>query len=859
MIKKILSLFLFLLCFLPGKGAIKITTSNHNKQINLEGQVYCLVDSANTYTFQEVIEGVWDAEMEQLASPAIQLPPNTDAQWYKITIENTTDEHQDFVFGLNAHLVQYLTFFDSSDSTYFTTGSRFPFTQRQILHKDFLIKVDLEPDQSADYILHLEQQENPIRGELLLASEKTFYDEYRSDQSVKWMLYTFIFFVFMGLSVLGLIERSWVYAYFSIYIIGVLIFRLWNEGLAFQFLWPNSPDFNLQFGEFAYVLSLWLYLLFIDNLYGFRRHSRKLRQFFVWLMVGLMSFLIINIFTDNVKAYFIFVDYLLIPVVVFFTIVGIILSYKQRMEYGRIYAAIIAIYIFSTILNVYFYGAARGFSGYNSTASTVALSTLCLGVYLIIIRKFAFAKKEIELINRNLEQRIQERTHKLLSQREELRSQHEELLLQKETLQTNREELRAQKELLQLKNVELEKLSLVASKTDNVIYILSPEGELDWFNSSFGHLVNLTMEEYQQLNERWDVTRISSNKNIKHVLNTCLREKTVVSYESKFEKQSGDFIWFHTTLTPILEEDESVKFLIAIDTNITTLKNYEAELNEQRRDAETQKELALSRKEELELRQNEITDSIRYAKRIQTAILPKAKQIQRDFYDSFVLFMPKDIVSGDFYWYHRIEDKYFVAAVDCTGHGVPGAFMSIIGNYLLNSIIIHNGVYDPAEILKQLNRKIKISLKTDVRSQTTDGMDLALAVIDKKYNTLEYAGALRPLFLFNEGRFIEVKGDKVPISSSISGTSLSAYTKHTFSFNPGDFFYIFSDGIIDQFGGKKGKKFLTKRFKELLFEINPLTMREQKDIIKKTLDDWRGQNEQVDDVLVIGLRYKDNE
>jgi serine phosphatase RsbU (regulator of sigma subunit) len=220
-----------------------------------------------------------------------------------------------------------------------------------------------------------------------------------------------------------------------------------------------------------------------------------------------------------------------------------------------------------------------------------------------------------------------------------------------------------------------------------------------------------------------------------------------------------------------------------------------------------------------------------------------------------VLFLPKDIVSGDFYWYHRIGNKYFLAAVDCTGHGVPGAFMSIIGNYLLNSIVIHNQIFDPAEILKQLNRKIKISLKSDNRTQTSDGMDIALVVIDKNEKTLEFASALRPMYLFSNENFTEVKGDKTPITSSISGTSLTSFTNQKFDFNEGDLFYIFSDGIIDQFGGDSGKKYLTKRFKQLLFEISPLPMKEQKEIIKRAFDEWRGNYEQVDDILVMGVRY----
>jgi serine phosphatase RsbU (regulator of sigma subunit) len=478
-------------------------------------------------------------------------------------------------------------------------------------------------------------------------------------------------------------------------------------------------------------------------------------------------------------------------------------------------------------------------------------------VFWIFVLKFQSFKEEVIEMKKNLEFLVEKRTFQLNSQKEELRSQHEELLLQKETLQSQREELRAQKELLEIKNLELAKLSLVASKTDNLIYIFSPDGVLDWFNSSFSITLGISYDDYTQRNEPLNIIDISTNKNIRHVLNACLREKLVVSYESKITDADNHIKWYHTTLTPILDERENVKHLIAIDTEITRLKQYEDELEHQQKDAEHQKNLAVKRKEELEERQVEIYDSIRYAKRIQTAIMPKVKQIQRDFYDSFVLFLPKDIVSGDFYWYHRIDDKYFIAAVDCTGHGVPGAFMSIIGTYLLNSIIIHNGITDPAEILRQLNRKIKIALKADNHTQTSDGMDIALAVIDKNKKTLDFSSALRPMYLFSGGSFIEIKGDKTPITSSISGTSLASYTRHTYDFNEGDLFYIFSDGIIDQFGGRFGKKFLTKRFKQLLFEINPLSMKEQKEIIKKALDDWRADYEQVDDILVMGVRYNE--
>ena len=251
----------------------------------------------------------------------------------------------------------------------------------------------------------------------------------------------------------------------------------------------------------------------------------------------------------------------------------------------------------------------------------------------------------------------------------------------------------------------------------------------------------------------------------------------------------------------------------------------------------------------------ELTDSIIYAKRIQEAILPKPEQLKKYLKDSFVIYLPKDIVSGDFYWYHRKDDIHLLISVDCTGHGVPGAFMSIIGTYLLNNIVIQNKVYDPAEILKNLNRKLKISLKTEnPELQTHDGMDICICKFNMKEETLVFAGAIRPLFIFNGNEFKEIKGDKNPITSYITDQMKNVFYNQQLPFAKGDVFYIFSDGIIDQFGGKEDKKFLSKRLKQLLIDINMLSMNEQRKIIRKTFDSWKGSNDQVDDVLIIGVR-----
>ncbi|MDQ3049238.1 MAG: SpoIIE family protein phosphatase, partial [Bacteroidota bacterium] len=221
---------------------------------------------------------------------------------------------------------------------------------------------------------------------------------------------------------------------------------------------------------------------------------------------------------------------------------------------------------------------------------------------------------------------------------------------------------------------------------------------------------------------------------------------------------------------------------------------------------------------------NDIRDSINYAKKIQDAILPLEDEIKRALPQSFVLFKPRDVVSGDFYWFNRKEERIYIAAVDCTGHGVPGAFMSMIGNSLLNEIISKKGPHDAAGILKSLHKGVRKALKQDRNSyESKDGMDLALAVIDTGTNTLQYSGAKRSLFCFSEGVFSEVKADK----QSIGGLEMEDdyhFTNHSFQLKKGDTFYLFTDGYVDQFGGEKGKKYSTKRLKETLAEMQSLTM-----------------------------------
>lgn len=260
----------------------------------------------------------------------------------------------------------------------------------------------------------------------------------------------------------------------------------------------------------------------------------------------------------------------------------------------------------------------------------------------------------------------------------------------------------------------------------------------------------------------------------------------------------------------------------------------------------------VQKSKELEEKNKDITDSIRYAKRIQKAILPR----EDSFPDTFILFKPKDIVSGDFYWLYVDKSKYFIAAVDCTGHGVPGAFMSIIGYNSLNKIVKEYHIVEPAAILDQLNEEIFNTLHVQTADdEVKDGMDMALIVYDAETKKLEYAGAYNPLYLIRDGELTEIKADRF----SIGRTSINIgqkFTNHVLDIRPGDTTYIFSDGYADQFGGPEGKKFKTRQLKQHLLSIQNLSMEEQKADLDRTIEDWKGNHPQIDDILIIGSRFK---
>jgi serine phosphatase RsbU (regulator of sigma subunit) len=273
-----------------------------------------------------------------------------------------------------------------------------------------------------------------------------------------------------------------------------------------------------------------------------------------------------------------------------------------------------------------------------------------------------------------------------------------------------------------------------------------------------------------------------------------------------------------------------------------------------RKEKKILEEKVQERTRELAQKNRDITSSIEYARRIQQALLPYPDFLKKNFSNTFILYLPKDIVSGDFYWAGIRKEYHIMAAVDCTGHGVPGAFMSLIGNNLLNQIVLERGYVMPHEILEQLNEEIVLALKQkDPDSQTNDGMDVSVLSWNKSGDFF-WAGANRPLIVVSsDGKAEKISGNKYPIGGSHFGYERK-FTLHTFHPAEDTMFYLFSDGYADQFGGESGKKFMLSKLIALFVEISRSELENQKQILESKLSDWKGDNEQVDDILVIGVK-----
>jgi PAS domain S-box-containing protein len=414
---------------------------------------------------------------------------------------------------------------------------------------------------------------------------------------------------------------------------------------------------------------------------------------------------------------------------------------------------------------------------------------------------------------------------------------------------------------LERKNQELEKLSIVASETDNAILIMDAEGNFIWVNDAYTRMFGFTLD-YLVNNISKNIIGPETNTEIKKIVRSCIRDKQSVDYEFKALTADKKSIWIHTTLTPISGKDGQIKNLVAIDTDISKLKEAEIEIRQQSEELIAQKEELRFQNDKIENQNVHIRASINYALTIQKAILPTVSDMNK-YFESVVIMRPKDIVSGDFYWMAHLpkkgefSEKLFFATVDCTGHGVPGAFMSMIGNRLLNEIVLESKIVTPKDILTELHKKVVIALKQN-ESDNNDGMDLCLIRIETNDNgkyIVKYSGAKRPLYYYqSKTKKLEIlRADRKSIGGIKKKRHSIDFTNQEIILEKEDRLWLSTDGIVDQNANNR-KRFGTSRFLKIIEETSEMSLITQKNTIEKELDIYQNGEEQRDDITVLGIK-----
>lgn len=411
------------------------------------------------------------------------------------------------------------------------------------------------------------------------------------------------------------------------------------------------------------------------------------------------------------------------------------------------------------------------------------------------------------------------------------------------------------------------KANLLENRLNHIIYTNIKNHqqfvELEDFKESLEDKIqNRTkkLEEALKKNSRVNTQLLQGKKQIERQSEELYHRNSEL--EKAFKKSSTQHIKLHKAL---MQNEEQRKYLQEaleeIQSKNDTLKAQNEEIiaqrdhiEQQHEEIQTQRDMALTQRDKIVQQQQEIQDNIQYASRIQSALFPPSYLIEQLLPLNFVLNKPKDIVSGDFYWISQNRGKTIIAVADCTGHGISGAMMSMLGTAFLNEIVNRNDVTNSAQILEQLRERVITSLHQQISDgieYSRDGMDISVAIIDIVENTLEFSGANNPIYIFRNEEFIELKPDKMPIG--IHEFYNEPFSTENIQLEQGDTVYMFSDGYADQFGGKRGKKLKYARFKRYLAELSKHQYNERANVLNELFNTWRAENEQIDDVLVLGF------
>lgn len=829
-----------------------IELDSHNEKYQIGRYVDFLEDKEGNISLQQLLQGDYDARFSRSSNDNIDLGFSGSYYWLRFQIVNRSFKNKSYIVEVTNPWVDEIELYYQEDGVwkFKRGGDLLPFYQREISNRYIGFVVDM-PTYLPMTIYARVKSSGYLQVPMTIWIPQAHENENHNSQFIFGCIYGFILLMIIDNLYLFFTMRLITYLFYVISMVFTLLFISMLNGHAYEYIWPGFPWIQNHILPFITVsLGFWS-LLYCYTFLEIKKNAPRPLHYAILGMIFLsgglqvLSLVIPMKYAVYLTAWATTADFVLIAL-------AAVVSWTNGNNAGKYFVMAFSLYLFGMVV----YG-------------LKTFAVLPLNFFTTYSVHFA-AAAQVTLLSMAMGSRLKEfRTEKEAAQREALRLQKEANEELERKVQQRTEEIQESYKTIRLlseigqeitASLDIEGIFTVLYKYVNQVMDATIFG-VDLYHADKQQIeYRLNIERGERLPSAFVPMTNENNlsvwcvKNRKEIFMSNV-DKEYQAYVKKISLIAGE-VPYSTIYIPMLLGGEKVLGVVTVQSYernayteqhreiMRTLANYTA--------IALDNALAYTK---VEATNTNILKSIRYAKRIQEAVLTKVHEVKQHFKDGFVFYRPRDIVSGDFYWFSEKEDKIILAAVDCTGHGVPGAFMTMMSNDLLNQIVIENNITSPKKILKILDFKLKSSFHTEGTDiKINDGMDIAICTVYQKRGKVHFAGAKSPLYYFKKNQLLEVKGSKFPIGGDHYKEE-KVFDEHVIDYEPGDRFYIFSDGYHDQFGGPEGQKFLSKRFRELLVNLQSRPITEHEKALEEAHQNWKGARHQTDDILVIGIEF----
>jgi len=830
-------------------------------QFRLGEHLYFFEDKKHEANIYDIASGKYDDKFVRSTMDNPNLGFSNSTYWVMFRLDNQTTSEDEFLLEVNYSLLDSVGFFYKTESGWVRElgGDMLPFIARKIKNRHLVFPMRVKPASQQVFYLRINSERGVIQFPMTVWSQLGFQDHNHQSQFIFGIIYGLILLIIINNLFLyfSIWERS--YLYYVMSMISSLLVIVTLNGHGFEYLWPSSTWIqNHALMPLGLMVGLFT-IIFCRRFLDTPKYVPQLDKLVPYIMgLGGITFLF-SIFASYDIAFRLIFGFVALESV--FLLTMSVLTMLRGNQSGKYFTTAFGVYMLGILVSLMRsmdlvpLNFVVEYSVQFGNAIQVILISFALGVKMkqLQLDKASAQEKALELqknINDKLERKVKQRTEEIEQKAEELQKAY--------------------------KNVG----------------ILSKIGQEITASLDFEDIFEMLYRYVHELVESpiFGISFYHGNKQVleyRYYIENDQRLPIISVPITEEASRSSLSIWVIQNNRPLLLNDINNEYhnyvkelkavkggmpnaMISIPLNaggkllgLVSVQSFNHNAYS-RTDFEVMQTLAsytaialdnANVYEEIRETTTKVMQSIQYAKRIQEAILAGPQELSREFAEAFVFYQPRDIISGDIYWFYQDDTYDIIAAIDCTGHGVPGAFMTMMANDLLNQVIVEDKSKDPGEILKKIDERVGATFRAeDENDRRNDGMDISICTILKESKTLQFAGAKLPLLFIHNGELKNIKGSKFPIGDHSHFKVEKTYPTHELVYEEGDVFYLFSDGFQDQFGGPNNQKYMIRRFRKYLHSISGLPLQEQRHHLEEEFDKWRGTNKQTDDVLVMGIR-----